>query len=42
MYNYSKILSAVCAGMLVMGSTLPVAQAQASQAVTQTKATVQV
>ena len=42
MYNYSKILSAVCAGMLVMGSTMPVAQARASQVVTQAKPTVQV
>ena len=42
MYNYSKILSAVCAGMLALGSTMPVAQARASQAVTQAKATVQV
>ena len=42
MYNYSKILSAVCAGMLVMGSTMPVTQARASQVVTQAKPTVQV
>jgi len=42
MYNYSKFLSIVCAGMLVLGSTMPVASARASEAVTQAKSTVQV
>ena len=42
MYNYSKFLSAICAGLLLLGSTMPVASARASEAITQAKATVQV
>ena len=41
MYNYSKFLSVICAGMLLCGATLPV-EASASEAVAQSKATVQV
>ena len=42
MYNYSKFLSFFCAGMLLMGASMPVASARASEAVSQAKATVQV
>ena len=42
MYNYSKFLSAICAGMLVLGASLPVTSARASEAIAQAKATVQV
>ncbi len=41
MYNYSKFLSVICAGMLLCGATVPV-DANASEAVAQAKATVQV
>ena len=42
MYNYQKFLSVVCAGMLVLGlSSVPV-RVKASEAVTQTRTTVQV
>ena len=41
MYNYSKFLSAICAGMLLLGASMPM-EANASEAVAQAKATVQV
>ena len=41
MYNYSKFLSVICAGMLLCGATVPV-DANASEAVAQAKASVQV
>ena len=41
MYNYSKLLSAICAAMLLCGVSMPM-EAGASEAVAQTKATVQV
>ena len=41
MYNYSKFLSAICAGMLLLGASMPM-EASASEAVAQAKATVQV
>ena len=41
MYNYSKFLSVICAGMLLCGAAVPV-DANASEAVAQAKATVQV
>ena len=41
MYNYSKFLSAICAGMLLFGASMPM-EASASEAVAQAKATVQV
>ena len=41
MYNYSKLLSAICAAMLLCGASMPM-EAGASEAVAQTKATVQV
>ena len=41
MYNYSKFLSAICAGLLLCGASMPV-EANASEAVAQAKATVQV
>ncbi len=41
MYNYSKFLSAICAGMLLLGASMPM-EAEASEAVAQAKATVQV
>jgi TonB-linked SusC/RagA family outer membrane protein len=41
MYNYSKFLSVICAGMLLCGATVPV-DANASEAVAQANATVQV
>ena len=42
MYNYSKFLSFICAGMLLTGASMPVASVRASEAVSQAKATVQV
>ena len=41
MYNYSKFLSVICAGMLLCGAAVPV-DANASEAVAQAKASVQV
>ena len=41
MYNYSKFLSAICAAMLLLGASMPM-EANASEAVAQAKATVQV
>ena len=41
MYNYSKFLSAICAGMLLCGASMPM-ETRASEAVAQAKATVQV
>ncbi len=42
MYNYSKFISAICAGLLLLGASMPVASARASEAVTQANAAVQV
>ncbi len=42
MYNYSKFLSAFCAGMLLLGASAPVVSLRASEAINQAKATVQV
>ena len=42
MYNYSKFLSVICAGVMLCGASLPTAQANANEAVNQSQATVQV
>ena len=42
MYNYSKFLSAICAGIFLLGASMSVVPAQAAEAVAQAKSSVQV
>ena len=42
MYNYSKFLSAICAGFFLLGTSMSVFPAMAAEAVAQAKTSVQV